>query len=364
MKLVKNKSGTYSAHYIGEGGIRRSTNLKTKTLAEAKKIAKSSGIENMETLAKIGAITADSVNKIVAGQGISIGKTIREWQEYLAISAKSMHGGHTAMCNIKKMLRDNGLTEQNKLSDIQVKHIDKFVNTKDDIKAGSRELRRSSIAGLFKFALIRGYIFRNIVDEVQIDLSKLTHEQKETKEVRAFTEAQFERLVREVRNGIFPERDYFADLAIIAWWTGLRLGDICCLEWAGVKETELIVWTEKRDKRVKIPIQEPLYGSGIVYETLSNLEMMDATYVWPKLKAERDSVNTKSNQSAFFARDLCERRLGERLELEEFIGLSFHCFRHSFIQRLNRSGVPMEKIKKIVGHTSSRTTEGYLACAA
>ena len=40
--------------------------------------------------------------------------------------------------------------------------------------------------------------------------------------------------------------------------------------------------------------------------------------------------------------------------------LSPHCCRHTFISNLEREGVPMEQIARIVGHSKVDTTDGYL----
>ena len=40
--------------------------------------------------------------------------------------------------------------------------------------------------------------------------------------------------------------------------------------------------------------------------------------------------------------------------------LSPHCCRHTFISNLEREGVPMEQIARIVGHSKIETTDGYL----
>jgi hypothetical protein len=40
---------------------------------------------------------------------------------------------------------------------------------------------------------------------------------------------------------------------------GLRLGDICALEWACLKEPgKVVVWTDKRDTRVDLPVDDDL----------------------------------------------------------------------------------------------------------
>jgi integrase len=46
---------------------------------------------------------------------------------------------------------------------------------------------------------------------------------------------------------------------LIGCYAGLRLGDICSLEWSCLQHpNKLIVWTDKRDTQVELPVDENL----------------------------------------------------------------------------------------------------------
>jgi integrase len=138
----------------------------------------------------------------------------------------------------------------------------------------------------------------------------------------------------------------------IGWWTGLRLSDICTLEWSAFVDGDIIVHTIKRDRRVQIPMSHPAIGGGILNLVL--LEMAEnrtsSRFCFPDAAEAIMDVNRRSKFSVAFM------RLLNRLDI---YGRSFHCLRHSFVTRLAAEGIEMEAIGKLVGHAQSGTTMGY-----
>lgn len=74
-------------------------------------------------------------------------------------------------------------------------------------------------------------------------------------------------------------------------------------------------------------------------------------YIWMSLKRESNLYDVGSFRRRYY--NALKQVPGVRR-------LSPHCCRHTFISNLEREGVPMEQIARIVGHSKIETTDGYL----
>lgn len=134
----------------------------------------------------------------------------------------------------------------------------------------------------------------------------------------------------------------------IGRYSGLRLGDICCLEKASLKEHgKLIVWTDKKDSRVELPISDKL-AQSISLMPHSN----DKRFCFPEQAMIHGDPVKRSKLSVQFTRIL------EGCKIE---GKSFHCLRKTLATELNSQGETIEEIAKALGHSSIETTRIYIA---
>ena len=161
-----------------------------------------------------------------------------------------------------------------------------------------------------------------------------------------FSEQEFESLLFKV-----PHKD-FKELCITALFSGLRLAELLNLRWNDldfaskviqIKNSEIFT-TKSRKNRI-VPMSEDLY-------TL--------------LKERKDNVK---NESPFVFHDKKGKPLKEQTISQQFKKyvitagindkLHFHSLRHSFATHLVKKGVPLFAIQKLLGHSSSKTTEIY-----
>jgi len=344
MKLIKSdKTGNYSVRYKTRTKY-VTQSLDTKKLSEAKRIVKEAKIEEIEIAAKIGALQRDAITSIVADSNIAFQDCVREWYEFSQIKAKS---GNTIYTQSGLLNRFREEFKIDKLSEVTSKEVSKFVNGKGDEKAESRKQRLSALRSLFQFGLANSYIIKDPCYGVRVDLSKLSHKQKEKKERSPFTKQEYKAMMD-------YDPPYFMKQAImLGWWTGLRIIDISTLEWDSWSDKYLTVWTEKQDKRVQLPLDNPLIGGGKLREMMSCIKAEDKKYCFPEWAKLAKDPTKRSRFSVYF------RRFLERVEIE---GKSFHSFRHSFVTRIKADDYDssLDKIAKWVGHSNVETTKGYL----
>ena len=127
---------------------------------------------------------------------------------------------------------------------------------------------------------------------------------------------------------------------------GLRLGDICQLEWDSFSvKNKFIVWTDKRDRRVALDLDPRLA------DVIAAIAPINSQYVFPEERALYKDTRRKANLSTYF------RRICAAVDIH---GKTFHDLRSSFIVDCKKRGLPMEHIAESVGHRSTTTTKGYI----
>jgi len=333
--------------YKTQSGKTKTTSLGTANKKEAIMLVKEARIEEQETLAKINSLSRDVYLSMTADKNILFQDCVNEWYEYSKVKARSSNTIYTqsglmttfaTMHNIKL------------ISDVTAKNISKWVNSKEDINLNSRRQRLAAIRSLFSYAVANSYVIKDPTALVAVDASKLSHNQKETKTRKPFTIPEYKKMVRHAP-------PFMKEAVMLGWWTGLRIVDISKLEWDSWGEDHLTVWTEKQDKRVQLPYDNPLIGAGVLRDMLQDIEYQDKKYCFPQWAELADDPKRRSRFSVYFKRFL------DRMEIED---KSFHCLRHSFVSRVAKEvgqldyDSTLQKIASWVGHSSTQTTKGYL----
>jgi integrase len=352
MELVKNSSGNWSARYKDASGKKRSTNLRTKDKREAKSLCKSLRIEEIEQAGMLGILSREVIAKIVSGKDVKFSTVTEEWIEFKVLQAASGNTINSQSAILNQFMRefshkDSGITA------ISPQDVFDFVNQDDGTSLANRSLRKSTLSAVFRYAAAKTYILTNPADDIRIDTGALSHEQKEKKERMPYTHGEF--------LAILDYAPYFFRQAVgISYWCGLRLGDICGLEWASIGNKHITVWTEKRDKRVRIPLGHELFGGDELKGILAEIDPIDDMYCFPVWHQNHIDPKKRAKVSMYYRR-IVERLCSSnsRLSRTLYKDKVFHCHRHSFVTRLEKAGIDIAEIGKVVGHSNTATTLGY-----
>lgn len=342
MKLIKNKSGVYSVRYSDREGTARSTSLGVTQLSEAKLLVKELKIEEMERAAKLDILSSEVYSKLTLGKPKKFLDVIREYEGHKRKLAASPNTITTYLAIYYQFSRDYKYDKKS-VADVNAKHLYDFLNRQDGTTLSNKNLRHTALNSLFKYCVAKGYTQTNPAALVKVDKSLLKHRQKEADERVPFTRWEYKQIV-----------DYapyfFKEATIISYWTGLRLGDICRLEWDSISSKHMIIHTIKRDKRVKIPLGHELFGGNELINCLKSIRKEHKTFCFPEAYKTISDSKKRAKLSTYYS-----RILGELL----IYGKSFHCLRHNFTTRLYDAGVMLEDIAKVVGHSSTKTTKKY-----
>ena len=349
MKLLKTKTG-YSVRYKTEFGYRNSR-LSAKTEKEAIQEIKDANVQQLEALANANALTMDMAAKYLSGKNLSVGSALKEWNEWRDSEGKSRNtiSSQTDFINLFCKFC-YGMDKP--VMGITHKLVSKWVNNpKSKVGVSTRSAWLSAISAFLSFCSTRQYIPKNPASIVNVNMSKLSHEQKEKKRVQPFTHAEY-KVVMTNLDGCFNDNevnDFWSTACSFSYWLGLRLGDIINLEWKSITQKSIIVWTEKRDARVELPIMHKLTGGGELMKIIAGLDYDGGKYVFDK--KFRDKINDPKKRHYF------SQQFSTMMQRMNIQNRSFHSFRHSFATR--HKNLPLEDVAKLLGHQSVKTTRRY-----
>lgn len=335
MKLLKRPAtGTYAAVLSN----RRRLPLGTTCKAEARQ--RLSTLQSIDDAAKVGALTDEAFKKLT-GRTLKCGVAVAAYLQELTDLKHPVSTIRTRRDHLSKWLRNTRLGGEH-LASITPLMLSDWVNAPGKAGKGTRQQWVLALKGLFKWGLARGHIGSDPSFAVKVDLSRLSHAQKETRQRLPFTGEQVDALLKAARYCEKHSAFWLAAIRISAG-LGLRFGDICQLEWATIGTDTITVWTDKRDKRVQLALTPELRSM------FDALPIEDMAYVFPEVRLVY--LETPKYLPQQFG------RLAKRAGLP---GRTFHELRHTYATRCHEAGIPMPHIAGSLGHSSTATTAGYV----
>jgi site-specific recombinase XerD len=161
-----------------------------------------------------------------------------------------------------------------------------------------------------------------------------------------FTESDFRLLL-----SVIEDRD-FKELCITALLSGLRLGELLALRWNDIDFTSKVIlvrntetFTTKSRKNRIVPMSEELFR--VLGERKERIRF-ECEIVFHNKYGGKLLETTVSH---YFKLYVVDAGINGKLH--------FHSLRHSFASALVMSGVSLYAVQKLLGHTTSKTTEIY-----
>jgi integrase len=359
MKLVKKPNGYYYAKIMGADGRQKEVSTRSKNKRTAERMVKDSNLEALEQAAQAQVLTADAITRIVAGKKVTLKEALEKWKDRMSMRSRSGKTIYNSYISIARWLSEMKLTNRPPAF-VDLSHVSRYVNgtkpgirngIRDGIKASSRRTTLSCIKTFIEFCADEGWRVGNPAKGVDISMEELSHAQKEKREVKLFSEADV------LRIAAATDSPFWRFATSVSFATGLRLGDICCLEWECFDGPVMTVWTDKRDKRVG-----PFTLEGEALRHLKSIPVTDPKFLFPLQRDIYKSATRRALLSVQF------KKLCTAVELE---GHSFHGLRHTYasltyrsekenlIKRLQRELAEI-KVSEDLGHSNTDTTKGYI----
>lgn len=344
MNIAKDKqTGVYRAEIWTPHG-RRKISTKATNLADAKKAVKEAGLAEIEAAARTGQLTGAAISRVLAGRNLTLQGVFEKWVEWQKNIGRSPRTIENYSRYLQSWVDDH---KQAAPASITAADVDVWINDpKAEEQQSTRKLRLTTAKDFFKFCAASGWCVGNPAALVRVRGDLMTHEQKEVHKREPFTDKEVGKLLAQS-----PASEPWHTLIALGRYAGLRLGDAACLEWACLsKPGVLVVHTDKRDRRVEVPIEDPELESALA-ALMPPENLKRARFVFPELAEIQQSPTRRALLSVQFKR-LCESAGVD--------GKSFHCLRHAYATAQVKAGRPLWYVADSMGHQSVETTKRYV----
>jgi len=336
-------NNTYHVCFNAEDGTPMSVDTGCEDYKEAKAIAWKSKAKELEQVAKATRLTAEIVSRIVSGKELKIEEALGQYAVWASKNlVKRTADSHISYA--KKWAKEMDL-EIKPPSAVEDSDVFDWINSSENIKASTRRVRKAAVKSFLDFCLNKGWMLSRPADNCKIRMDNLKHTQKETKSHKSMN-------VEDIKALMKVADPFWAMAIFLAANTGLRLGDICSLEWSCFDGNTINVWTDKTNKRVSINLPSD------VINNLCNLPVSNPDYVFPDKREIYLDVSRRAGLSVSFKR-LCKKAAGESGR-SSLLGKSFHGLRSYYAKNKKGGGSSIKQIAKDLGHSNTKTTEVYL----
>lgn len=340
MTIIKDsRTGYYKGRVKTQDGSTKTLSTHTQNKAEAQRVLRRSHLPEIEEAAKAGRLTAEGLSHIIAGKRIVWSQALIAYEQALVRRQSPMYV-RTTVLSLANFARVAGVTNQ-PVTAVTEEMCDKFINARDERKLGWRRNQRSDMVQFFKFLSDKGWILGNPAKLARVNMNELSHEQKEKKQRQPFTDEQITKLLKDTEPG-----EFWHTAIAIARYTGLRLGDVAMIEWDSFAVAgKIIVWTDKKDKRVALDIHPNLQRA------IDSVPPNGTKYMFPDEREVAMDPARRANLSTYF------RRVCHASGIETH---TFHDLRSAYCTDCFKRGIEIEHIAQNVGHTYTATTRGYI----
>ncbi|MCH5324195.1 MAG: site-specific integrase [Eubacterium sp.] len=270
---------------------------------------------------------------------ITLTELTREWLSSIVFSVKK-----STYQKYESLIRNH--IEQVPIGQMQVR----FITSKTINDFAVKRLDKLSVKTVNDILVIMSLALSYAEEIYNIIKPKIRYLKTPTKETRVLSISEQQQL----ETYLLQDMDICKFGVLLALYTGIRVGELCALQWSDMKATEIVI--SKTLHRIKD-------RTGTILETTepktksSNRIIPIPTFFIPIVEQFRSygSVLKLSNGN------IVEPRLMQH-KFEKYIkecGLpktNFHALRHTFATRCVESGFDIKSLSEILGHTDVRTT--------
>jgi len=204
---------------------------------------------------------------------------------------------------------------------------------------------------------ILSYAFKQV--SISINSIEIIYPKPQYKEMRVLNTKEQETLLLYLTNNM----DACKFGIIVAMFTGLRLGEICALQWKDIVRDEGAIYVRKTMQRLKksstsdsqktfISIDSPKSFSSVRIIPLND----ELSKLCEKMRCSDKECYILTGNKTYMEPRLLQYRLKKYCCECNLADIHFHTLRHTFATRCTEAGVDIKSLSEILGHSSTSIT--------
>ena len=329
--IYKRKDGRWEARYlksISKDGKRIYGSVYGKTFDEAK-------LKQEKIIQDFLLITQQNTTVVLTLKDISI-----EWKDSIKQSVKE-----STYLKYDTIIRKHILSHD--ISTINMINL-----TTKEIYDYSEQLRKEGLSSktINDILVVLGLILKYTEDIYEISKPKIKFKKVQKKELRVLSSQ--EQMVLE--RFLLQETNSYKLGVLIALYTGIRIGELCALQWEDVQFDRIIinktVQRLKRGERTVLCVTTPKTSSSI-----RDIPIPQFLKKYLELFREKGSVVKNLRGNSVEPR-LMQMTFDKYIEECGLAKTNFHALRHTFATRCVESGFDIKSLSDILGHSDVKTT--------
>lgn len=155
---------------------------------------------------------------------------------------------------------------------------------------------------------------------------------------------------------IIKKDDIYCFAVLLALYTGLRIGEICALQWEDIKETKIII--NKTMQRIKIsPGKTKVVITSPKTPNSDRIVPISSTLLKYISKFRKSTGYViQQNNGKYVEPRLMQLKFANIISECKIENSHFHILRHTFATRCIESGMDAKTLSEILGHSDVKTT--------
>lgn len=289
---------------------------------------------------RMGQLSTALMSRVLNLKSPTVEDAIKAWEAWRNGAGGNPMTTENQRITLCQWVREMGIKTA-QIADVGPEFISGFINKPgSNKKASTRETDLAIIRSFYKFCSAKDWVRGNPPALVRVKMDMMTHVQKERRPRAEFTD-------KEITVLLDATEGFWHCAIAIGRYTGLRLGDICQLQWDCFrKKGKMTVWTDKRDKRVELTVAPEALADAI-----ASIQIKDETWCFPEEARIIKEYSKRSKLSNAF------KALMIRCGIEN---RTFHDLRSTYASVCYRKGIPMPHISKALGHSHLSQTDHYV----
>ena len=188
--------------------------------------------------------------------------------------------------------------------------------------------------------------------------SKISKPQPIVKELPVLTQSAQELLV----NMCLTQIDETKVCVLLSLYAGLRIGEICALEWEDIDLENRLIHVRKTVSRVSGTTENSVGSTLVITQPKTIASFRDipiCSWLVPVLKQLRDTRGSSfvaSSHAGFVSPRTFDYRYHKLLRIAGIQMINYHALRHTFATRCIEAGIDVKTLSELLGHTDASIT--------